>query len=88
MIKEIGTEGKKFYFQGKWFDSSEEMFSYAVEWNSFLLNRETAERILDKFKKDLLINIFMAMPSFTNREFSNKVEEVLLFAIQKLREKI
>lgn len=75
-----------FYFQGKWFDSSEEMFEYAREWRSFPLEQECAERIVDTLKKDIIMNVFLMGAKFNNNEFSNYVENIFQYSMKLLND--
>jgi|KBSMisStandDraft_5_1062788.scaffolds.fasta_scaffold59597_8 hypothetical protein len=75
---------KNFYFQGKWFDTSEELFDYSRRWNDFHLNQETAERLLDRLKKDIVLNVFLHGKSFTNSEFSEYLNRIFNFSILEM----
>jgi len=77
-------EKGQFYFQGSWFDSSEEMFEYVDKWQHFPLDQETAERILDRLKKDIVMNVFMTGQPFTNAKFSEYVERIFEFSMIEL----
>lgn len=76
----------QFYFQGKWFDSSDEMFKYVNEWQKFSTDQETAERILDSLKKDIILNVFLRGKAFTNAEFSEFVEMIFQYTMRSLNE--
>lgn len=82
------TESKKnFYFQGKWFETDDEMFSYIQEWKKMSLDEETAERTLQRLKNDIWMNIFLRGNQYTNEEFSLYVEKIFNFAIQEMQKK-
>jgi hypothetical protein len=76
----------QFYFQGKYFDTSEEMFEYAHKWKDLPLEEETAKKIMDTLKKDIVMNIFLRGLEFTNGEFCQYVENVFFAAIKALDE--
>ncbi|HEX4374900.1 MAG TPA: hypothetical protein VHZ50_16465 [Puia sp.] len=77
-----------YYFRGKYFDKFEDMLKYSTEWKNFNLNPETAEGILDRLKKDIVLNIFLRGSSFTNAEFSDYVEGLFIFAMLELNKRL
>ena len=74
----------QFYFQGKWFDDSEAMFKYAEEWKSFPLDEETAKRIVDRLKNEIVMNVFLIGKPMSNIEFSAYVEKIFEFSMKNL----
>lgn len=78
------SEKDQFYFQGKYFDNSEDMFEYAKEWLKISLDQETAERQLNSLKKDIIMNIFLRGIEFNNREFNAYIERIFQFSMKEL----
>jgi len=76
-----------YYFQDKWFETPEEMFKYMYEWRDFPLNQETSERILEQFKKDIVMNVFLLGRTFNNIDFTRYIEKIFEFAIKTLNER-
>ena len=74
----------QFYFQGKMFDDSEEMFKYSEDWKTIPLDQETAERILDRLKKEILMNVFLIGKPMNNLDFSAYVERIFEFSMKNL----
>ncbi len=74
----------RFYFQGEFFETSEEMFEYATKWQSFPLDQKTAERILKGLNKDIIMNIFLVGKPFTNQEFNEFAEKLFQYSMQEL----
>lgn len=76
----------KFYSEGKFFDTFEEVLEYSKKWNDFDLDTLTADRHLDRLKKDITMNIFMRGIKFTNSEFIKYINSIFEFAIKTLPE--
>lgn len=74
----------QFYFQGKNFDDFDEMINYAEDWKALPLDQETAERILDRLKKEIVTNVFLIGKPMNNLEFSAYVEMIFEFSIRNL----
>lgn len=81
----VPTNEQQFYFQGKVFETFAEMIKYTQEWGNTRLNQETATRLLQALKDDILINVFMYPECFTNQQFNNCLNEIFSFAIFKIR---
>lgn len=76
------TDKNNFYFQGKFFEDEEAFWQYVQKWGGMPLDQETADRLLNQLKKDILLNIFMFEREYTNNEFQKllgKVFEDTLF---------
>ncbi len=79
------TEEKdQFYFQGTYFDTSEQMFKYIESWRKFPLDQETADDILKHLKNDISMIVFLNGHKFTNEEFSFFVIEIFEFSMKRL----
>ena len=70
------TEKENFYFQGKYFETSNELFEYANDWQNKTLNQATAERFFKRFSQDCIMNIFFVGIELTNIEFSEIIERL------------
>lgn len=86
MISEMHADKPKdkYYYQGKYFDSFDESFKYANEWQALPLDQETANRNLNTFKKEMIMNIFLMGVKMTNSEFNEFLERVFQFALHDL----
>ena len=79
-------EKQNFYFQGKYFETSEEMFEYANKWSDFPLDEEMAEKILNGLTKDIVMNVFLHGQPFSNDEFIKYVQRIFEFSMRTLNE--
>lgn len=86
MNENLLSPDKNYYFQGLWFDTLEEMVEYVKEWNNLPLDQQTAERVGDRIKKDIVMNVFLNGPRFKNYEFSLYMEKVFLYSHKLLHE--
>ena len=74
----------QYYFQGKYFDDSDQMFEYAKNWQNQNLDQETAERQLKALSKDIIMNVFLRGIKFKNNEFNAYLERIFQFAMNEL----
>lgn len=77
---------KNFYFQGKYFETDQEMFDYAIKWNYEQLTEETAERILSTLSRDIVMNIFLRGLEFDNSGFTSYIDRIFEFSMKTLME--
>jgi hypothetical protein len=77
----------QFYFQGKYFDTPEEMFDYSHKWNDLPLEQESAERMLAQVNREIVMNTFLLECVFTNGEFREFTNNLFDFAIKQIMEK-
>ncbi len=78
------SQKDQFYFEGKYFSNQEDMFEYVKEWQKMPIDQETADRILDRLKKDIRMNVFLRGNGFDNAGFSNYVERIFLCSMNEL----
>jgi len=77
---------KVFYFQGKYFDTDEEMFDYAIKWNYEQLTEETADRIAYILSQDIIRNVFARGNGFDNSGFTSYIDRIFEFSMKTLAE--
>lgn len=72
------------FYQGKWFDSIDDMIEYAKQWSDSVADDDSKRMALKKMTDDLLLNIHLYDKTFSNREFSEYVYKVFLEAMRIL----
>jgi ADP-glucose pyrophosphorylase len=77
------SQKDQFYFQGKYFDNSEDMFAYSTEWLKLSLDEETADRQMNILNKYIIMNIFLRGIKFNNHEFNEYLDRIFEFAINE-----
>ncbi len=84
--KRIGGEldTENFYYKGKWFNTPEEMFEYAKEWNQTCISEESLNQIFKCLKKDILFNMGLFNFKINNSDLI-EITESLFLEIMKLR---
>lgn len=73
-----------FFFNGKRFDTLEEMIEYSKEWNNKEIDQQSCKLILDILCRDIFTNISMYGLRLTNRKFSQMIEEIFLDFMKQL----
>ena len=79
------TNKDQFYYQGKYFEKQEDFWAYVKEWQTLALDQETAERLTETFKRDIVMNTLLTTETITNIEFSNLLGDTFTFFIATLR---
>jgi hypothetical protein len=74
----------QFYFEGKYFDTFEEMIKHCVNWADLELDIKTAETHLNHLQREIVLNIFMRGIKFKNAQFKQYLQEIFEFAIEKM----
>lgn len=81
------TDDKEnFHFQGKWFETFDEMIEYSNEWGNYRLDMFTATDLFSKMMKSLLLNVFLTSKPFTNKQFNNYLDKLFENAIFELHQ--
>lgn len=75
-----------FYFQGKYFKTQEEFWTYVNEWPYLKTDEETINRLMDNLKKDIILNFKMYEMKLTNGKMNLMIQEVFLLMIKSLME--
>jgi len=66
----------KFAFRGKYFVTEEEFFQYAKEWKNLEVSYQEAEKSLELFKSNMLINLSLIQKKMTNQEFEKILDDL------------
>lgn len=75
---------KEAYYKGKYFDSSEEMFEYAQKWNNAICTEASVEQIFKELSLNVVINIMIWNPNFTNNEMVALSEHLFWEAMRQM----
>lgn len=74
----------QFYFQGKYFDNQNEFWKYVREWNEMQTNQETIDRLMNKLKKDIQLNIGFYDIKITNSQLNVIIEHGFVMMMKKI----
>ena len=74
---------KNFYFQGKFFETFDEMLEYYKIWEQSKLDEKTAKEMTDKIMEQILVNVFL-YSEFTNKEFNEYLQKTFDFSMNLL----
>lgn len=75
------------YYHGKFFDSVEEMWAYALEWATSQVSKESIEFFCKALADNLWLNMQIRKQKITNSEALKEFETILFILIEKFEEK-
>ena len=70
--------GDLFFWNGKHFDTLEEMMEYSKEWNEKKLDEESFQLIFEHLRREIILNIHLFESEITNMQFSQMIEDTFL----------
>lgn len=74
----------QFYFEGKYLDNEDDFWKWVYNWANLPLDQETAERLFDTHKKEVIMNIFLRDVKFSNFEFRQYLNNIFAFSMNEL----
>lgn len=77
------SEKNKFFYQGKFFDTEEEFFSYVKEFNERQTTCEDFESLFDTVKKDVWTNLSLYEAKISNKEMCSILQEVFFLILKR-----
>lgn len=80
-------EKNEFYFQGKSYDTLDQLIKGAKEWRFMTLNQETCRSLLKTCCNNIMLTIFMNDVKLTNGDMRFLLEELFLELLQKVLKK-